>query len=307
MGSNPAIFFANILITFSILVDSQSLNETVTTIDPAGNTTTTVSPSPAQPMNQFILTERSSSESSTTQISKVQSPSMQSTFQAVSTSSATTKSIVTTKRETSPKKQNNIMQSTHTKPTTTSRKTADIKTIPSKRGTIIIVVLILLLIFLILLFIYFYRLLNKRTKNAYCVSKLIHPMQQRVTTFLSPFMTASTSREELHDEEEGEDTESSHKQHAPQGQESDVENNDNNNDNPDSDSDDYSSMDGCDLRERAKLMMEAEEEEKAQQKKGQAGEGGLLADLHAFSGSAVWSEEKSEDGAKGSEADITAL
>ncbi|XP_056156541.1 uncharacterized protein si:ch211-119e14.1 [Lampris incognitus] len=203
----------------------------------------------------------------------------------------------------------------------------------------IVLTLTLLLAVLVMLLIFMYKKLNKDTNGQYTIRRMIYKeggvrdRMRSAAMALESFLgiqlwPCSRMREEAGEEmcevghgagdvemgnqlseseaeEEGEEK-------KEEGDERRVEN---------SSSDDYSSMEGCDLKERAKLKDQWEEEDRAEghvvrkqtaEKRNEHSESseddkcnqvekvrcesGLLIDLHQFSGSAIWSDEsKNED------------
>ncbi|XP_064787827.1 uncharacterized protein si:ch211-119e14.1 [Oncorhynchus masou masou] len=195
-----------------------------------------------------------------------------------------------------------------------------------------------LLVFLVCLLVFLYMWLNRKTNGQYTVRQLVYGqdgardrimagvrvLEVRLGRRLWPLGADEEAiREEEHKNEERD------VERGSEGRESEgEEEGDEREDRGDDSSDDYSSMEGCDLRERAKLTCEKEEirereeereenmEEKWESKEDgesdegavggeKSGEGGLLIDLHQFSGSAIWSEDRSDGGRD--KDDVTAL
>ncbi|XP_024290575.1 nuclear polyadenylated RNA-binding protein 3 [Oncorhynchus tshawytscha] len=195
-----------------------------------------------------------------------------------------------------------------------------------------------LLVFLVCLLVFLYMWLNRKTNGQYTVRQLVYGqdgardrimagvrvLEVRLGCRLWPLGADEEAiREEEHKNEER-DVERGSEGRENEGEEEGEEREDRGDDS----SDDYSSMEGCDLRERAKLTGEKEEirereeereenmEEKWESKEDgesdegavggeKSGGGGLLIDLHQFSGSAIWSEDRSEGGRD--KDDVTAL
>ncbi|XP_023665116.1 uncharacterized protein [Paramormyrops kingsleyae] len=175
-----------------------------------------------------------------------------------------------------------------------------------------VILLIFLLAILIVALIYLYKKLNRETDDKYTVHELIYGedgARQRLQNGVQALESSLGIRiwPRKREEAEGEDVEEQREEHQEdrvevpdieQGQEHDETSLDKKAEEED-DSDDYSSMEGVDLREKAKLKenMEEGENEEEEREGGGAGSGvggGLLVDLKQFSGSAIWQEEKVE-------------
>lgn len=197
----------------------------------------------------------------------------------------------------------------------------------SKDSTPIVLTLFFILIILILLLFYLYKRLNHETKNKYTIQQLVlgegglrdrviqgvavveARLGDRIRSRSHDEEQALSSNEDKNsdkeDEEEGE--ENAGQGHSENENKTEEKEEEHQNDS----SDDYSSID---LRERVKQNNSKEEEKKEVQeeeaveqddaKKGDTKQAedvkseervGLLVDLKTFSGSAIWSEEKTEE------------
>lgn len=202
-------------------------------------------------------------------------------------------------------------------------------------STLTILILCLILVLLVLLLLYLYKRLNNETKDEYTIQRLVFSeggLRDRVRQGIAEVQTriGDRIRSQPLDEEQalsnnedgnsGREEERDEEEDAGQGQrenENKTEEKEEEHQDHDS-SDDYSSID---LRERVKQNNSNEEEMKEDEQEKQEvakDEGkrddnkqeedvkneervGLLVDLKAFSGSAIWSEEKKE------ETNVTAL
>lgn len=197
------------------------------------------------------------------------------------------------------------------------------------------------LIILVLLLVLLYKKLNKDTSGQYTIRRMVHKdggirdrvrgavvvLETRLGIRLWPQSEGEEEGEEMQDvrDEEG-DADRGDERGESEGEEE----KDEGEGRGDNSSDDYSSLEGSDLRERAKLTgqedakgeMEGKTEEKRAEKGesredggsqegkeggegGGGGGGGMLIDLKQFSGSAIWSEDKKDEQDK--ENDMTAL
>ncbi|KAL2079111.1 hypothetical protein ACEWY4_024855 [Coilia grayii] len=209
------------------------------------------------------------------------------------------------------------------------------------------VVLLFMLLILVSLLAYLYRRLNRDTSGQYTVREMVLGkdglrdrvrsgvvvVETRLGVHLWPRPRPRPSDEEAG--EEGEEAGSARDSDVEEGQtQADeqkegaggAEGGGGESEHEEEDSeDDYSSMEGTDLRERAKLIKDLDEQADEQEKDRQEGGGkeegprkereeeeeekeeenrGLLVNLQEFSGSAIWSEEKKEDD---TDIDLTAL
>lgn len=195
-----------------------------------------------------------------------------------------------------------------------------------------------ILVFLVCLLVSLYMWLNRKTNGQYTVRQLIYGqdgardrimsgvrvLEVRLGRRLWPLGTDEEAIREEEHKNEPSDVERGSEGRESEGEEEDDEREDGGDDS----SDDYSSMGGYDLRERAKLTDEKEEIREHEEKREEnmkekweskedgecdegavggekSGGGGLLIDLHQFSGSAIWSEDRSE-GVRDKD-DVTAL
>ncbi|XP_041723882.1 uncharacterized protein si:ch211-119e14.1 [Coregonus clupeaformis] len=186
-----------------------------------------------------------------------------------------------------------------------------------------------ILVFLVCLLVCLYKWLNRQTNGQYTVRQLVYKedgardhimgwvriLEVRLGRRLWPLGEDEEAVGEEEDRNEERDVERGNEGRESEGEEEGDERECGGDDS----SDDYSSMEGCDLRERAKLTHEKEEmreregkreenmEEKWESKEdGESDEravggeesrgGGLLIDLNQLSGSAIWSEDRSEGG-----------
>ncbi|KAG9346965.1 hypothetical protein JZ751_005892 [Albula glossodonta] len=207
----------------------------------------------------------------------------------------------------------------------------------------VVVLLFIMLIVLIVALVYFYRRLNQMSDGEYTIDKLINGkdgareragnavryIENRFGVRLRPRKRGDVEEGEEEEEREEQEREQEQERVSEKDAESQVEDDRQEEDS----SDDYSSLEGCDLRERKRLQEgsekrkegrranedkkeEEKEEIKAQQKEeketegeesreGGGATGGLLADLKEFSGSAIWAEERKSDGEN--DGDVTEL
>ncbi|XP_048825932.1 myelin transcription factor 1-like protein [Brienomyrus brachyistius] len=177
----------------------------------------------------------------------------------------------------------------------------------SKHPTFTVIFLIFLLVILIVALIYLYKKLNREADGKYTVHELIYGedgARQRLQSgvqALENFLGIQIWPRKREDAD-GEDVEEQREEHQEDRvevpdiekcQEHDAKSLD---EKAEEDSDDYSSMEGVDLQERAKLKENKEEGEK-EEEEGEGGGtasgvgGGLLVDLKQFSGSVIWQEE----------------
>ncbi|KAJ8008205.1 hypothetical protein DPEC_G00102390 [Dallia pectoralis] len=185
--------------------------------------------------------------------------------------------------------------------------------------------LFVILVIVIALLVYLYKRLNRETNGQYTIHKLIYGeggardwLRDRVRAlevWSGRRIRLLSDNDEAAGEEEADQVED-----VERGSDRGVSQEGDNDDEEgmeDDLSDDYSSLEGCDLRERAKLtevnkkmeMVEKNSHDDGEREEGAVGGQesgrGLLVDLHPFSGSAIWSGNK-EEGDVNAE-DVTAL
>ncbi|KAL6490493.1 hypothetical protein MHYP_G00008380 [Metynnis hypsauchen] len=192
-------------------------------------------------------------------------------------------------------------------------------------STPIVLTLFFLWLLLVLILIYLYKRLNRETNNQYTVQRLVYGeggLRDRVVQGVE-VVTSLTARfrPQNHDEEEAiGDIEDDYDEEGDEEREGTCQNDTNADENEEEDkddsSDDYSSID---LKERVKQNnsteeLKVDEEQKKESKDEEKEDGhkqeeemkneervGLLVNIKPFSGSAIWSEEKTE------ETNVTAL
>lgn len=182
----------------------------------------------------------------------------------------------------------------------------------SKDPIFTVIFLIFLLAILTVALIYLYKKLNRETDGKYTVHELVYgedgarqrlqngvqALESLLGIRLWPRKREAAEGEDVEEQREEREEDRVEVPDIEQGHEHDEMSLDKKAEEEDS-SDDYSSMEGVDLREKAKLKENMEEGEKEEEERegGGAGSGvaaGLLVDLKQFSGSANWQEEKVE-------------
>ncbi|XP_010886140.1 protein tyrosine phosphatase receptor type C-associated protein [Esox lucius] len=187
--------------------------------------------------------------------------------------------------------------------------------------------LVIILVILVVLLVYLYKRLNRQTNDQYTIHNLVYGeggARDRLRNWIRVLEVRFGRRLWLLNESEGaagedEKDEEEDVERASVG--GDSQGGDQEGRGDDS-SDDYSSLEGCDLRERVKLAEGKEERggsvgskpetsrdggecEEGAVGGQESGRGGLLVDLHPFSGSAIWSGDKGVG--DGNMEDVTAL